>query len=369
MPCRCAPDPRLTSSAPNPSDYAIHAVDGELVPDKARTWVPRERRLFSRLDDKTIAVNRTLWLRASDAQRAALVAHEMGHHEMASAACEPCADRRAGAILARWGYSEQAACEAFRSLIASRPDCHLDVREGHRAVSGVPTRADDARRQSHAALPADALPALNPASLPGWSTLLAALDPVGGEPSPLPGPTEGLDLAVDVSAMAARMVGQTHAATADRDAACALRLRALMQPAPVGALWRLAMTRSRADVLMSVRDRVAGPAADVLRPLCQGGPVDGRALRAWSVLLASLAPHLDVARVRTEMARAVPVFAVLRGEYVKGGVVTAPPSTHTPAGRRAVLVRPVREALDAAARKAHAADAPPIPPVVIVTGG
>ena len=121
--CHAAGD-WIRSPAPNPDAFEIRALNG--VPDKARTW-PGEN---------VIVVDAGLWRVATPAQRAMLIAHEMAHHGKAGR-CEDCADRRAGAIMRQWGFSEAATARAFASLIRSRPQAGASAADGWRGIDAA----------------------------------------------------------------------------------------------------------------------------------------------------------------------------------------------------------------------------------------
>ncbi len=67
----------------------------------------------------TIQVNAGWWRALSEAQRSAVLAHELAHDEDPSA-CERCADARAGSRM-RWeGLSARAAVEAMSAVVQGR---------------------------------------------------------------------------------------------------------------------------------------------------------------------------------------------------------------------------------------------------------
>ena len=76
---------------------------------------------------RLIEVDQYFWQKMNRAQRAAFLAHELAHLEPGPARrddggepCESCADKRAGAIMAAWGFSRRATVNAAGSIINSR---------------------------------------------------------------------------------------------------------------------------------------------------------------------------------------------------------------------------------------------------------
>lgn len=138
--CACDRDKIARKPVATIASYDVQVVDG--VPGKAQIWPGTGR----------IQVDRQFWGSIDAAQRDAVLAHELAHDED-PAACEHCADARAGARL-RWsGYSASTAVRALGSVVKSR-QAGASVLEGWRL-------ADDAireiGRQSGGLRPAEAI--------------------------------------------------------------------------------------------------------------------------------------------------------------------------------------------------------------------
>jgi hypothetical protein len=85
--------------------------------EKGRTFPPA----------RLIEVDSKFWGRMNHFQKAAFLAHELAHLEPGPARrddggepCESCADKRAGAIMAAWGFSRLSAVNAAGTIIDSR---------------------------------------------------------------------------------------------------------------------------------------------------------------------------------------------------------------------------------------------------------
>jgi hypothetical protein len=101
-----------------------------LVPnlgEKARTWPPLRQ----------IEIDQQFWETLDPVQQNALLAHEMAHLEKGPARrddggipCENCADKRAGAIMAAWGFSQRATMKAINGIIQTRPRAAYSYAEG-----------------------------------------------------------------------------------------------------------------------------------------------------------------------------------------------------------------------------------------------
>jgi hypothetical protein len=105
----CACDMAQIGARPrvHASSYTIQLVDG--VPGKAEIF----------LGTGKIQVDRSFWEACNDAQRAAVIAHEIAHDERPDD-CERCCDARAGARL-RWeGWSARAAVDGLGQVVRSR---------------------------------------------------------------------------------------------------------------------------------------------------------------------------------------------------------------------------------------------------------
>lgn len=120
---RCNPSiaapPRLPASS-----FRIDA--GGSVPGKAAT-VPG--------GPPVIQVDRAFWARLTERDRAALIAHEVAHHEDPKA-CEPCTDQRAGARLRHEGWSASDVAAAFGRIVGGRPAARYAL-EGWKAADAV----------------------------------------------------------------------------------------------------------------------------------------------------------------------------------------------------------------------------------------
>lgn len=135
MPCRC-PRRGLLNAAPSLESIAVERRAS--LPGKAMTVVP---------GPLLVLVDSAWYDLLSSTERAAVLAHELAHHEsgcangergadhcpMAPRACEACADRRAGAVLRQWGISLDSSMRAFRRVVHTRQDASRDVQEGWNA--------------------------------------------------------------------------------------------------------------------------------------------------------------------------------------------------------------------------------------------
>jgi hypothetical protein len=105
--CRCDRERIGRRPVAWPASYEIQIVDG--VPGKAQIWPGTGR----------IQVDRRFWAAITQAQRDAVLAHEIAHDEDPSA-CEACADARAGARMRWMGYSASMAVRSLASIVRSR---------------------------------------------------------------------------------------------------------------------------------------------------------------------------------------------------------------------------------------------------------
>lgn len=132
MTCRC---PRRGLDRATPPLESIRVIRVPGLPGKAVTVTP---------GPLVVRVDALWWDGLSTVERAAVLAHELAHHEPGCAngeegaeacpsaprACEACADRRAGAVLRMWGVQSADAVRAFRRVVHTRYDAALDALEG-----------------------------------------------------------------------------------------------------------------------------------------------------------------------------------------------------------------------------------------------
>jgi hypothetical protein len=122
----CACDTDLSAlDAPDRRSLAFNVVPREKMDKGCRKacYFPESGR---------IDVDATFWNAWTPAQRDAALAHEVSHRKTA---CEDCADKLAGGVLAQWGYSSALAADALGSVIDTRPRASFHALMGWQAVA------------------------------------------------------------------------------------------------------------------------------------------------------------------------------------------------------------------------------------------
>lgn len=145
-PCGCDTSRIDEPPTTSPRDFVVHGLD--TLPGHARTWPGTKR----------IDVDRGWWQSLSRAQRRAVLAHELAHHDD-PAWCESCADARAGA---RMRYAGIDATTASRSLAS--------VVNGRR--SGTPALWGWARADQRLGIAGETARALDAEKAPNWGAWL-----------------------------------------------------------------------------------------------------------------------------------------------------------------------------------------------------
>lgn len=112
--------------------------------------------------DGRIEVDRLEWERWSAPQKAACIAHEVGHQIGATCGrcdgsrdcyqCERAADVAAGFVLREWGFTRAASTSALASIISTRPSAARDAASGYdaRSLDSVVTLASPMRARAGA---------------------------------------------------------------------------------------------------------------------------------------------------------------------------------------------------------------------------
>jgi hypothetical protein len=124
--CFCTPV-RNVSKVPDRRTFDFVVVDRFTDPTCGKACV---------LPNGRVEVLRSVWNRLRTPERDALLAHEAAH-KFCGVVCEPCADKTAGAIMRRWGYTLGAVRTSF-SWIQTRPAA------GERAALGYGSLSADA---------------------------------------------------------------------------------------------------------------------------------------------------------------------------------------------------------------------------------
>ncbi len=105
--CACEREKIGRKPITNLASYNIQMIDG--LPGKAQIFPGTGQ----------IQIDRAFWARTTDAQKAAVLAHELAHDED-PLACEGCADARAGARLRWQGWPAEVAVNALAGVVRSR---------------------------------------------------------------------------------------------------------------------------------------------------------------------------------------------------------------------------------------------------------
>ena len=125
MSCHHLEPQKLNLPPPKSESYTVLLVPN--LGEKARTWPPLRQ----------VEIDQRFWEGLNQAQQSALLSHELAHLEKGPARrddggtpCENCADRRGGAIMASWGYSQRQTMGAVQSIIDTRPRAAYSYAEG-----------------------------------------------------------------------------------------------------------------------------------------------------------------------------------------------------------------------------------------------
>ncbi len=98
-----------------------------------------QQRALTSADGQSTRIDAPYWQKLSEAQRAAVVAHERAHPAIGmDVACEGCADKVGGFYMRAWGYAPQVVSQAFSELRVQRKRDHGQIvdnaTEGARAA-------------------------------------------------------------------------------------------------------------------------------------------------------------------------------------------------------------------------------------------
>ena len=121
----------LNIPPPDPKSFKVFIIPN--LGEKARSWPPLRQ----------VEIDQRFWESLDKPQKSALLSHELAHLEPGPARrddggqpCENCADKRGGAIMAGWGYSQRETMKAAQSIINTRPRAAYSYAEGWKSYRG-----------------------------------------------------------------------------------------------------------------------------------------------------------------------------------------------------------------------------------------